>query len=121
MANDVTVTERTAFDRLLTLADVDCRKGPGRWVRHQARALASDLGGDLSTAQMMLVQRCALLAALCSHSEAAILLGDPVSLPDYLSMASTLRRLLTTLQPNLKRIPRDVTPTLSEMFKAPPP
>ena len=108
MANDVTVTERVALDRLLTMADVDCRKGPGRRVRSLVRALARDLADDLSVAQRMLVMRVALLEALCTHSEACILLGMEVSLPDYLQMANTQRRLLQTL--GIKRVPKDITP-----------
>jgi hypothetical protein len=50
MANDVTVTEHTAFDSLLTMADI----AAGRWVRRHARA--QDLGGDPSVAQTMLIQ-----------------------------------------------------------------
>jgi hypothetical protein len=110
LPSDITATERVAFERLLTMADVDCRKGPGRSVLRYARALSSDLGGDLSIAQQMLVQRASLLAMLCGHAEAEILLGMPVSVSDYLQMASTLRRLLTTLSPSLKRIPHDITP-----------
>lgn len=110
MASDITVTERVAFEQLLTLADVDLRKGPGRAVLRTARALSSDLGHDLSVAQQMLVQRAALLSLLCGHSEAAIMLGRPVSIGDYVSMVSTLRRLLTTLSPNLRRVPKDITP-----------
>jgi hypothetical protein len=110
MSNDLTATERLAFDRLLSLADVDCRRSPGRSLLRYARALASDLGGDLSVSQQMLVQRASLLAMLCGHTEAEILLGRPVSIGDYVQMASTLRRLLTTLSPSLRRVPRDITP-----------
>lgn len=110
LPNDITATERAAFERLLTMADVDCRKGPGRSVLRYARALSSDLGRDLSVAQMMLVQRASLLAVLCGHTEAAIMLGRPVSVGDYLQMTSTLRRLLTTLSPSLRRVPKDITP-----------
>jgi hypothetical protein len=116
MANDVTPTERQAFDRLLTLANIDCRSNPGRVVHGYARALTSDLGGDanLSTAQQMLVQRCSLLAALCTHTEATLLLGRAVNMRDYIDMASTLRRLLTTLSPNLRRVPKNITPSVAE-------
>jgi hypothetical protein len=69
---------------LLTLADTDLRKGPGRALLRSARALASDLGGDLSVGQQMLVQTASLLALLCQHTEAEILLGQPVSIADYL-------------------------------------
>jgi hypothetical protein len=117
--NDITPTERVAFQQLLTLADVDCRSGPGRSMLRCARALAADLGNDLSVSQRMLVQRSALLSLLCQDSEAKILLGMPVSLPDYVSMTATLRRLLTTLSPNLKRVPRDVSGlTLGDLLRA---
>jgi hypothetical protein len=107
--NDITPIERVAFQQLLTLADVDCRGGPGRSMLRCARALASDLGNDLSVAQQMLVQRASLLSLLCTHAESSFLLGrQDVPLADYVSMASTLRRLLTTLSPNLKRVPREV-------------
>jgi hypothetical protein len=115
--NDVTVTERTGLDRLLTLADVDGRTGPGRRVRAIVRALAHDLADDLSTAQRMLVMRVALLDALCEHTEASILLGQEVSVSDYLMMASTQRRLLQTLYPGrLLRIPKDITPDLDDIL-----
>jgi hypothetical protein len=121
MPNDVTATERTAFDQLLTLANVDCRKAPVRAMLRHARALASDLGNDLSVGQQMLVQRAALLAMLCGHTEAEILLGRPVSINDYLQMTSTLRRLLTTLSPNLRRVPKDITPDPLDYAREYPP
>ena len=70
---------------------------------------------------MMLVQRASLLALLCGHTEAQIMLGHPVSVSDYLQMASTLRRLLTTLSPSLKRLPKDITPTLADILNEEPP
>jgi hypothetical protein len=109
--SDITPTERVAFQQLLTMADVDCRGGPGRSMLRCARALAADLGNDLSVSQRMLVQRASLLSMLCGHAEASFLLGrQDVPLGDYVSMASTLRRILTTLSPSLKRVPRDITP-----------
>jgi hypothetical protein len=111
MPQEITATEQqfTAGFRLLTMADVDARKNrSARQVRAAARALSSDLGDDLPVAQRMLVQRCAVLAALCSHSEATLLNGGTVSIPDYVSMTATLSRLLRTL--GLKRVPREVIP-----------
>jgi hypothetical protein len=115
VSNDMTVTERVALDRLLTIADVDCRKGPGRRVRAIVRSLARDLADDLSTAQRMMVMRVAMLEALCTNTEAAILLGQEVSIDDYLQMANTQRRLLQTL--GLRRVPKDVTPSLSDILR----
>ena len=111
MATDVTTTERqfiVGFGKLLTMADVDARGGVPRKLRALSRTLARELGEDLPLAQMMLVQRVVMLEALCTHTEAAILLGQDVSLSDYLSMISTQRRLLQTL--GLKRVPKDITP-----------
>jgi hypothetical protein len=117
-SNDITPTERQAFATLLTMADVDCRTGPGRAVLRCARALAADLGNDLSVAQQTLVQRASFLNLLCGHAEASFILGRPdVPLGDYVSMASTLRRLLTTLSPSLKRVPRDITDPLDYVRK----
>ena len=88
-------------------------------MRSLVRALAQDLASDLSTAQRMLVMRVALLEALCTHTEAAILLGQEVSLGDYLQMANTQRRLLQTL--GLKRVPKDITPDPLHVRAARPP
>src|ERR1700730_14130229 len=90
------------------MSDVDARGGVPRKLRALVRALARDLGEDLPLAQTMLVQRVAILEALCIHSEAALLLGQDVSLNDYLQMVSTQRRLLQTL--GLNRMPKDITP-----------
>ena len=104
----MTVTEKVGFEQMLTLADVDCRRGPGKKVKILARALSNDLAGDLSVAQQMLVTRTAMLEVLCTNSEARILLGQEISIDDYIAMANTQRRLLQTL--GIKRVPRDVTP-----------
>ena len=85
----VTATERhfTTGFRLLTMADVDSRTNrSARQVNRVARALSSDLGNDLPVAQRMLVQRCAVLAALCTHNEAVLLNGGAINLTDYLGM-----------------------------------
>src|SRR5262245_14871292 len=89
----------TAFE-LLTWKDA--RGGPARRVRAVVQALERDLGDDLPVAQRMLVQRCAVLASLCTHLEAQLLNGGSVSIPDYVSMTATLSRLLRTL--GIKRV-----------------
>jgi hypothetical protein len=115
---DVTQTERqfvNGYGKLLSQSDVDARGGVPRKLRALVRALARDLGDDLPLAQMMLLQRVAMIEALCTHSEAALLLGQDVSLNDYLQMVSTQRRLLQTL--GLKRVPKDVSPTLADIIR----
>jgi hypothetical protein len=99
------------FARLMTLRDADARRGPHRRVREFARRLASDLGGSevLSIAQQQLIQRAAMLAALCEHTETCLLLGrEDISIPDYLAAISVQKRLLEAL--GLERRQRDVTP-----------
>ena len=114
---DVTPTEGyfiAGYTRLLSHRDLDARRGPVRAVREAARILANDLGvADLNAMQQQLVMRAAVLSVLCTHNEAAMLLGQAVSLSDYIAMTNTQRRLLATLNPGLKRVPRDVM-TLTE-------
>jgi hypothetical protein len=96
------------LEHLLSLDDVDARKGPTRRVRAYARRLATDLGGadTLSTAQQQLIQRASMLAAICEHTETCLLLGrQDVSIGDYLAAISVQKRLLEAL--GLERKPRD--------------
>jgi hypothetical protein len=111
MANALTLPERQfagELQRLLSMKDVDCRRGPTRVLLARARRLASDLGNDLSEAQQELVKRVAVLATLLEHHEAKLLLGERVSISDYLEMCNVQRRLMQTL--GLRRIPKDITP-----------
>lgn len=121
---DVTTTEanlNAALEQSLTLssfADVDVRRTPFFKVRKLARRLARDLGDDLPTAQLEMIQRTAMLGALCEHCEVhllrgqpVMLCGQPVTLGDYQSMAKTQRLFLVTL--GLKRVPRDITDPLT--------
>jgi hypothetical protein len=101
--------ERTL--QLATFADIDTRRTPFFQVRQLARRIARDMGDNLSTAQAQLVQRAATLGALCEHTEIQLLLGQPASVPDFLQMINTQRRLLTTL--GLRRVPKDITDPLA--------
>jgi hypothetical protein len=116
MSTDVTPVERQfvpGFGELLTARDVDYRKGAPRQINAVTRALTSDLGGDLSVAQRLLVQRTAVLQALLEHAEAGFLTGRPhVALGDYVSMVAAQTRILRVL--GTKRVPKDVTPSVAE-------
>jgi hypothetical protein len=104
-----TTLERAHVERLLSLEDIDGRFAPVRKVFRLARALERDLGDDLSTAQMLLVRRAAVLGALCEHSEASFLSGrEALPIADYLQAANTLKRMLAEL--GLRRVPKDITP-----------
>jgi hypothetical protein len=120
MANAVTVPEREFADglmRMLLLRDVDCRKGPTRVLLARARRLSRDInGGDLSEAQQELVKRASVLATLLEHFEARFLIGERVSVSEYVELLNAQRRILSTL--GIRRVPRDVTPSLNQYLEA---
>jgi hypothetical protein len=120
----VTKTERrfsVGFTKLLCERDLDARRGSVRRIRELFRGLAREIApdGDLSIAQRLLLQRTAVLASLCSHLEASMLLGQSeLPVGDYIAMTATMRRLLTTvMDQRLKRQMKDIsTPTLAEIL-----
>jgi hypothetical protein len=111
---DATVAEKKFGERLLSLRDVDARRVPLRKVLSVARRLEQDLGSDPSTAQSELIRRASVLAAMLEDTEARLLLGQEVSVSDYLAAASVQKRLLEAL--GLERVPRDVM-SLSELLR----
>ena len=56
---------RHGYLRFLTIKDLDARSRAASFARNVASALESDLGGDPSTGQKQLVQRAAILSAIC--------------------------------------------------------
>jgi hypothetical protein len=91
--------------------------GRSTWVRRARdllRSFITDLGGpsDVSTAELALARRCAVLVAQAERLEAefAVVQGkaDNADLDAYLRTANTLRRLLQTL--GLKRRAREIVP-----------
>jgi hypothetical protein len=117
MANAITVPEREFADglmRMLSLRDVDCRKGPTRVLLARARRLTRDLGSDLSEAQQELVKRASVLATLLEHFEARLLLGERVSVSEYVELLNAQRRIIAML--GIRRQPRDITPSLADIL-----
>jgi hypothetical protein len=114
MAEQLTTTEAAFGAGFQLLTWRDARGGPARRVRAVVQALERDLGDDLPVAQRMLVQRAAVLASLCTHTEAVLLNGGRTSIADYVQMSATLARLLKLL--GLRRVPRDVT-TLGDLLR----
>jgi hypothetical protein len=91
------------------------------WSRRYRDLMAghiSDLGGKdlLSVAQLSLCRRAAALEVELERLEAKLSNGEEVDLDRYGRAASHLRRLLETL--GLRRVPRDVTPTLRSYLTA---
>jgi hypothetical protein len=118
MATAVTVSEKAyavALEKLLTFRDIDCRRVPVRNVRRHAALLARDMGDDLSIAQQELVRRAAILSALLENSEARMLIGERVSVSEYVELLNAQRRILVTL--GIRRVPRDITPTIEDIAR----
>src|SRR5262245_39276817 len=93
---------------LPVMPGVDGRSPIARRVRDIFQDLTSDLGGIdlLSTAQLQLCRRCALLSVTCETIEAEYVAGERVDTEAFGKASERLRRLLQTL--GLKRVPRDV-------------
>jgi hypothetical protein len=92
------------------LSEISLRTAAAAQARTVATGIEADLGGDLSTAQHLLVQRAALLGSLVEDYEARYLL-DPNSVDEeqrrtWLAAVATLSRLLKQL--GLKRVPKPV-------------
>jgi hypothetical protein len=100
--------------RLLTLSHIDGRTRAMSKVRSLAQSMETDLGGAdrLTSGQRQLVQRAAVLGALIEDTEARWATGEAIEVGDYLAAINAQRRVLATL--GLKRVPRDVTPSLAE-------
>jgi hypothetical protein len=77
-----------------------------------------DLGGAnfLSTAEKILIQRCAMLATECERMERDALGGANLDATVYSTLTGQLTRTLTTV--GIKRLPKDVTPTLQGYLDA---
>jgi hypothetical protein len=100
------------YIRFLTIADLDSRSRAAAFAKNLAASLESDLGGDVTAGQKQLVQRAAVVSAICEDFETRFLLGHAIELSDYLTATNVLRRVLATV--GLERRARDVSPTLSE-------
>lgn len=94
--------------------------GRGPWARRWRDVLAeiiSDLGGAdlLSEGQKQLARRCATIAIACERMEGEAALGNEINLDAYGTLTDRLGRALQRL--GLKRIARDVGPSLMEVLR----
>jgi hypothetical protein len=69
-------------------------------------------GADLSEARLQLIRRFSGNAVLAEQLEADLANGKKINIGEYALLCSTLVRVARQIGVN--RIPRDVTPTLSE-------
>jgi hypothetical protein len=77
----------------------------------------TDLGGEENTGEIarQLISKFATLAIQLEQMEAAAVEGSKIDLDLFGRCAGHLRRIAETL--GLKRIPRDVTPTLDDIAR----
>lgn len=112
----VKVPRRGRKGRLVTLDSLDQRTGAAKRVRELAGAITSDLGGDITAAQSVLVQRASIMAAIIEDQEARFARGEPIDIGPYTTLVNSLRRVLADL--GLKRIAKDATLTLDQYVRA---
>jgi hypothetical protein len=97
----------------------DGRSVTARRFKDLVEDIAADLGGRamLSEGERQLVRRAALLSAECERHEALSARGEAgFDIELYVVMTNALRRVLETV--GLRRVSRDVTPTLASYLQA---
>jgi hypothetical protein len=96
----------------------DLRLGPARRFRGLVVRMTTDLGGVevLSAGEQQLIRRCAMISVQCEAMEQDAITGKPLDATVYGTLTGYLTRTLSVL--GLKRVPRDVTPTLRDYLDA---
>ena len=90
---------------LAVLEGVDGRTHAARRFREITTAMESDLGGDLTEAKRLILDRVATLAIWLEAAEARLAKGESFDLATYATGTNTLRRLLSDL--GLERVAKD--------------
>jgi hypothetical protein len=100
--------------RLLTLADLDKRTTAAKRAATLIKKITGDLGGQdqLATGEQQIIQRAAFLGVLAEDVESRWLLGEDIDATVLATIANAQRRLLESV--GLKRVPRNVTPSVAE-------
>jgi hypothetical protein len=90
----------------------DPKTRASRRFRDLLAAISNDLGGaeHLSTGQMQLARRCALISVACEEMEQKAVKGEDFNVEMYGTLTDRLGRALSRL--GLQRQPRDITPSL---------
>jgi hypothetical protein len=94
--------------------------GDTKWSRRFADVLGQvicDLGGPdgLSEGQRQLARRCATIAIACERMEGEAAAGQAIDLEAYGTLTDRLGRAFARL--GLKRVARDVGPTLGDLLR----
>jgi len=109
------VTKPTARSRVsngkdLFLDGVDGRSALARRYRDILAQLTSDIGGDPSEAETIIIRRATTLAVWCEQAEAQVATGESLNIGEYTTATNTLRRLLSDI--GLERRLKDITPSI---------
>jgi hypothetical protein len=104
------------------LANTDHRTAWMRRLKDLIQAHTNDLGGDdlVSESEQRLIRRAAMITVLLENYDKKFAANDgqatSAELLEYGRSSNTLRRLLESL--GLKRVSKDVTPTVSEYLRS---
>jgi hypothetical protein len=107
-------TSKVTNGSKLFLPGVDGRSAIARRARDIFDAFCRDLGGhdQLSEAQTQLVRRASMISIKCEMMESHGANGEQIDLDVFGKLTDRLGRTLQRL--GIKRVPRDVTPTLAQ-------
>ena len=100
--------------RLLTRGALDGRTAAARRFEETAKEIAADMGGEehLSAIERHLVEAFAGVSIHLGHLHAKLLQGEQINMLEHATAVSTMARIASRI--GVKRVPRDVTPTLSQ-------
>ena len=98
---------------------LEARSAASRRFRDLFASIVGDLGGQgaLSMGELQLARRCAMLSLECERMELAAVAGKDFDADLFGRLTDRLGRALDRL--GLKRMPRDVTPTLETYLTGP--
>jgi hypothetical protein len=96
-------------------SEVDGRSALARRFKEVFGEIAADLGGfdRMTEGQRQIARRCALLSVECERLEGQAVLGAEFDLATYGQLTDRLGRAFQRL--GIKRVPRDVTPSLASI------
>ena len=101
------------------LVPLDKASGAARFFDRMVREIESDLGGrrQLSRIESELIRAFSGAATSLQYLNHQVLLGESseIDLTGYATIASTMLRIGSRL--GLRRVPRDVTPSLRELLQ----
>ncbi len=100
----------------LFTGDVDGRTASAKRFRDILAEIVSDLGGadHLSEGQRQLARRAAMMSVEAERQEAEAVAGGKLDPDSFGALADRLGRVFNRL--GLKRVARDVTPTIAEIM-----